>query len=108
MTAGRALQMLPYGQSTTQTQNMNPFTQGIGMAGNLMGLGLMGSQLFSDRRLKRDVVRVGATQGGTPLYRFKYLWDDAEHVGVMADEAPPEAVTIALADVAMVDYAKVH
>jgi hypothetical protein len=119
MTAGRALQMLPYGQSTTQTQSMNPFSQMIGLGtaaagayapfymANAMG-GAGAASAMSDRRLKRDIERVGATPGGTPLYRFKYLWSDDEHVGVMADEAPPEAVTIALADVAMVDYAKVH
>ena len=40
----------------------------------------------SDRRLKVDVVRVGTHPAGFGLYRFKYLWSEEEHVGVIAQE----------------------
>jgi hypothetical protein len=51
---------------------------------------------FSDRRLKTDVHRVGATDDGMPIYKFKYKGDPEErtHIGLMADEVErrhPEA-----------------
>ncbi|MBR0903151.1 tail fiber domain-containing protein [Bradyrhizobium liaoningense] len=49
----------------------------------------------SDRRLKRDVFRLGCLDSGICLYRFRYLWDDRLYVGVMAQEVEriaPEAV----------------
>lgn len=50
--------------------------------------------IFSDIRLKRDIVRVGE-EGSFVLYRFRYLWSDQEYVGVMADDVAavrPDAV----------------
>jgi hypothetical protein len=43
----------------------------------------------SDVRLKRDIVRVGQLENGIPLYRFRYLWSDAVHVGVMVQDVRP-------------------
>jgi Chaperone of endosialidase len=40
----------------------------------------------SDRRLKTDVVRIGAHALGFGIYRFKYLWSEDEHIGVLAQE----------------------
>jgi hypothetical protein len=60
---------------------------------------------FSDRSLKREIQLVGRTAGGTNLYRFKYLWDDTEHIGVMADEVPHAAIDFA--GVKLVDYSMV-
>lgn len=54
----------------------------------IAGAGLMGLSFFSDRRLKRDIERIFSG-----LYRFKYLWSDDSHVGVMADEVPAHAKT---------------
>lgn len=51
----------------------------IGMAANI-------ASLFSDRRLKRDIRRVGELHDGLGVYRYRYLWEDGERVGVMADE----------------------
>ena len=65
---------------------------------------------WSDRRLKRDVERIGAHRTGLPVYRFRYLWDDAEHIGFMADEVAAvmaEAVMAHPAGFAMVDYGRV-
>lgn len=41
---------------------------------------------FSDRRLKRDILRIGSLPNGLTVYSFKYLWDDTPRRGVMADE----------------------
>lgn len=51
--------------------------------------------IFSDRRLKRDITRVGQHAYGINLYRFRYTWRDEFFIGVMADEVEkvmPEAV----------------
>jgi len=55
-----------------------------------------GRPIPSDRRLKTGIARVGTHPGGFGLYRFRYLWSDAEYVGVMAQEVlavRPDAVT---------------
>jgi hypothetical protein len=73
----------------------------------MSGIGDMagGFMMMSDRRFKRDVRRIGATAGGTPLYSFRYIFGGPEYVGVMADEVP-HAVT-RIAGINFVDYAKV-
>lgn len=53
------------------------------------------ASIFSDIRLKRDVVPVGSLDNGIDLYRYRYLWDDQAYVGVMAHEVAqiaPDAV----------------
>ena len=55
------------------------------------------AKIFSDRRLKHDIKRIGKTEKGLPIYTFKYKGDDREqtHIGFMADEVErdhPEAV----------------
>ncbi len=44
------------------------------------------SELPSDRRLKTGIIRVGTHPAGFGLYRFRYLWSEIEHVGVLAQE----------------------
>lgn len=49
----------------------------------------------SDRRLKRDVIKLGPLDNDIDLYRYRYLWSDEEFVGVMAQEVRevrPDAV----------------
>jgi hypothetical protein len=69
-------------------------SQGLGgMLG--AGLGSLGS-LFSDRRLKRDIVKVGEDANGN-IYHFKYIWSDEVYEGRMADELAqikPDAVEV--------------
>lgn len=55
---------------------------------------------FSDRRLKRDIHRIGETDDGMPIYKFKYKGDPREqtHIGLMAQDVEktrPEAVGVA-------------
>ncbi len=40
----------------------------------------------SDARLKREILQVATREDGLRLYSFKYLWDEAVHVGVMAQD----------------------
>lgn len=68
------------------------------------------SSILSDRRLKTDIVRVGALPSGLPLYRFKYIWSPATHIGVMAQEALlmyPDAVR-ELNGFLAVDYSRIR
>lgn len=53
------------------------------------------TSFFSDRRLKHDIHRIGETDEGLPIYKFKYKGDDKTNIGFMADEVEkihPEAV----------------
>ena len=82
-----------------QMSAYNASQQGIN---NLFSLGgQLGSAaiLASDRRLKRDICRVGTTPGGIPTYTFRYNNDDDQtYFGVMADEVrhiPGAVVTMA-------------
>ena len=63
----------------------------------------------SDIRLKRDIAPVGRLAGGIGLYRYRYLWSDTIHVGVMAHEVAatrPEAVHRGADGYLRVDYAR--
>lgn len=65
-----------------------------GMMGGLFGIGssIAGALPWSDRRLKQDIKRIGATDAGTPLYSYRYIWGGPVQIGVMADEVPEAAV----------------
>lgn len=63
--------------------------------------------LFSDRRLKKNIKRVGRLKNDLPLYEFSYIWEDKLRVGVMADDvekAIPEAVVMSPEGYKMVNY----
>jgi hypothetical protein len=72
-------------------------------AQQIAGLGLAGAGIFSkmapffsDRRLKRDVERVGTGAHGLPVYEWTYVWGGPRARGFMADDVRavmPEAVT---------------
>lgn len=85
-------------------------SQNNAMMGGLFGLGGAALSAFSDRRLKRDIVRVGALPSGLPVYTYTYVWSDKPEIGVMADEARemfPEAVS-EISGFLAVDYGKVR
>jgi hypothetical protein len=69
--------------------------------------GVAGAPIKSDRRLKTEVARVGTHSAGFGLYRFRYLWSDEEHVGVIAQEVRevmPQAVLCGEDGFLQVDY----
>ncbi len=58
-----------------------------GALGSLGGMGLYGlGQKFSDRRVKRDIKRIGEWINGLPIYLFRYVWSPLLHVGFMAQD----------------------
>jgi hypothetical protein len=63
--------------------------------------------VFSDRRLKTDIVRIGSLPSGIGYYSFRYLWSPVEHVGVLAQEVldvAPHAVAMQDNGFYAVDY----
>ena len=68
-----------------QSANANNFNSGLF---SLAGAGVsMFAHKPSDRRLKRNIVRVGTTRAlGLPIYEYSYVWGGDRQTGVMADE----------------------
>jgi hypothetical protein len=66
-----------------QNQSANSFTSGLFGLGGSLGSAAMFA--FSDSRLKKIIKRVGEAQG-IPLYLFKYLGSNTEHIGPIAQE----------------------
>jgi hypothetical protein len=96
---------LPYlyspGSSSAGSLNATP-------ASSVLGPDAAGYTVYapSDRRLKRNIRRIGATPGGQAWYEFDYIW--GQHAqGVMADESPPEAVAVGANGFMMVDYSRI-
>jgi hypothetical protein len=76
----------------------------MGLAGNMMAM----PGMFSDRRLKTDIVKVSDDARGFGWYVWRYLWDKVgtRRYGVMAQEVlpiVPEAV-IEVGGVLRVNY----
>lgn len=69
------------------------------------------SNIFSDRRLKEDIKRIGTLANGIPTYAFKYIGDKFQRFGVMAQEVLeviPDAVGYDKDGFMYVDYGKVY
>ncbi len=65
---------------------LQQYNAGMGALGGLFG-GV--ASIFSDRRLKKDIKRIGTLENGLPWYEFRYVWDEDESpvkYGVMSDE----------------------
>jgi hypothetical protein len=79
----------------------------------LLGTGLQAASMFgfSDRRLKRDIRKVGTMhKGKLNVYEFRYLGSQTKEIGVMADEVAkvyPDAVNKADSGYLMVNYSKI-
>jgi len=79
------------------------------MMGGLFSLGAAGITKWSDRRLKRNIVKIGEYLNGLAKYSFTYIWGE-KAIGAMADEVEkliPEAVMTHPSGYKMVDYAMV-
>lgn len=103
-------QMLPYNQlgmyeseitgagnpggttSTTQPYFSNPVANISSAASGLGSLGMLAFSMFSDRDLKEDIHRIGESDSGFPLYRFRYKGEGpmSMHIGVMAQDVEKE------------------
>lgn len=94
---------------TQQQLNANYQAKMQANSGLMGGLAQLGSAaiMASDRRLKRDVVRVGTRRDGLGVYLYRYLWSPVVHLGVMAQEVlrvRPAAVVAMPSGFLAVDY----
>lgn len=107
LTAGLPLNMFN-GQRTvgtgSSTQTSTPsVASGIGTA-------LQIAAMFSDERLKTDIVRVGELPNGLPLYDYRYIWGGPRQRGVMAQDVlktMPAAVSQTESGHLVVDYSMI-
>lgn len=106
----------PVGEYTYQTAALNnqnyatQTSQNNAAMGGMFGLGSAVLGMFSDRRLKKNIVDLGVRmKNGAKLYAYEYLNESKRCVGVMADEVErivPDAV-FTVSGFKAVDYAKV-
>lgn len=90
------------GTSTSSPSLLQGIGQGAQTAASL-------AALFSDRRLKENIERVGTRPDGLGVYQYNYVWSPERRVGVMADEVlhvKPEAVIPHESGFFMVDYGR--
>lgn len=87
--------------ANSTAQSLGAFSSLAGLLGGSSGGGsnaIFGSTgASSDRRLKRAIKAIGKTALGIPVYKFKYIWDDIERIGCMAQDVIsfiPEAVGV--------------
>ena len=105
---GAATAQGQYDQSVYNAQaaaNAQMMSAGIGAAGALGGAGI-GAAVKSDRRLKKNIKRIGTHVLGIGLYTWDYLWGEP-FSGVMADEVEqvmPEAIVMHPSGFKMVNY----
>ena len=105
---GAATAQGQYDQSVYNAQaaaNAQMMSAGIGAAGALGGAGI-GAAVKSDRRLKKNIKRIGTHVLGIGLYTWDYLWGQP-FSGVMADEVEqvmPEAIVMHPSGFKMVNY----
>lgn len=84
--------------------------QSSALMGGLFGLAGAGisAAKFSDRRVKRDIARVGTLDNGLPVYSYRYEWGGPVEIGLMAQDVEavmPDAVT-EIGGIKAVDYAR--
>ena len=93
-----------YNSQNQQYQNNLNGMYGIGSSLGAAAIPLM----FSDRRLKTNIKKIGKLNKKVSIYSFNYVWG-APSVGVMAQEVlswKPEAVVTHPSGYLMVDYGK--
>jgi hypothetical protein len=101
------------GEAKAYGQVLNLPAQFLGMqygAGRGGSTGTPGfGNVFSDRRLKKNIKQIGTRADGLHIYEFDYIWGGKRQVGLMAQEVQnvyPSAVSES-SGYLMVDYSKV-
>ena len=91
--AARAGAELAQGQAFANVLNLP--AQFLGMQyGAKVGTPGFGN-IFSDRRLKHNIVKIGTRPDGLGVYEFEYIWGGGRQIGLMAQEVQgvyPDAV----------------
>lgn len=95
------------GGAGQQTQSSGKSKKGLG--GVVGGLGSMFAA--SDRRLKKNIFKVGELDNGLNVYQYRYISGAGPYIGVMADEVEkivPEALGPEIDGYKTVDYSKLE
>lgn len=97
-----------WGQSGTSSGTSKSKEQGS-IFGQLVGGAATAASLFSDRRLKKAIEKIGEFADGLGVYLWTYIWEpeDRRHMGVMADEVEelrPYALGPKIGDYRTVNY----
>lgn len=98
-----------WGQSAT-SKGTGTSKSGGNIFGQLAGAAATAAA-FSDRRLKRDIAKVGEYEDGLGIYLWRYIWGGSLHEGVMADEVAqlrPWALGPRIFGFATVNYDQLH
>ena len=75
------------GQMNTYNQEMAQNRATTGAIGSMAGaLGGAAITKFSDRRVKRNISKVGELDNGLPVYSFQYIWGGPQQIGLMAQD----------------------
>ena len=93
------------GQFGTQSSTSK---QSPGLLG-ILGLGLQAAPLvFSDRRVKEDIKKIGEADNGLPIYQYRYKAGGPVHIGVMAQDVQKKspAAVKNVNGILAVDYAR--
>jgi hypothetical protein len=91
--AARAGAQLAEGQAISNVANLPAQFLGMQYGAGSANPGL--GSMFSDQRLKKNVVRLGTRSDGLGVYGFEYIWGGGRQIGLMAQEVAiiyPEAV----------------
>lgn len=81
---------------------------GMGSSGGFQSQFFSGPQFTSsDRRLKKNISKIGKSTSGLNIYEFDYINKEGTYQGVMSNEVPKEAVLVSDDGYDMVDYSKV-
>ena len=82
-----------YGEGMSNSKGLNwglDFTDsggdGGGGKGGKSNSAAAAAMMLSDRRVKRNIVKIGSRPDGLNVYAYNYLWSDDPQIGVMADE----------------------
>lgn len=78
--------------------------------GDILGVAKVASGFkFSDKRLKKNIKKIGTRMDGLNVYEFEYIWGGGRQVGLMAQEVQgiyPDAISES-GGYLMVNYSKV-
>ena len=96
---------------TSQNSGVSQEKKSGGLFNSLLGVASAGASIFSDRRLKDNIRRIGKTDAGLPIYTYRYKGDSETRFGVMAqdvEEMQPEALGPEIGGFKTVNYAEVR
>ena len=83
-----------------EAAQMDALSSGLSSIGNI----------FSDRRLKKNITLIGKSPRNINIYAFEYIdkeFGEGLYQGVMSDEIPSEAIVKHGSGYDMVDYSKI-